>query len=106
MVKLMITNLPEFEAALKEKIIEATGLVLERNIRSLARKDAFDTGSFHASIMFDLAESRLRKAVIVQDGVEYGKFLEFGTIHMAPRAIFQRGLNITLKQMPQILAKI
>ena len=106
MVKIVITNLPQFEKELKEKIIATTGLVLERNIRSLARKDAFDTGAFHASIMFDFAESRLKNSVIVQDGVEYGKFLEFGTINMAPRAIFQRGLNITLQEMPEVLAKL
>ena len=106
MVNIVITNTREFERELRRKIIPRLGFALERNIRSIARSDAFDTGAFHNSIMFDEAESQKEKAAVVQDRVPYGIFLEFGTVKLAPRAIFQRGMNITLLEVPELLKNL
>ena len=105
MVQLIITNLGEFKLELRKKIAALFALALERNIRSIARTDAFDTGAFMNSI-HAVKEAIERGEVIVEDGVDYGKHLEWGTMKMRPRAIFQRGLNMTIKELPQILARL
>ena len=134
MVKIEITNTAEFSEELQRKIAEAVSLHLERNIRSIAKTDAFDTGHFHASI-HAVKDGWDKGIVQVEDGVEYGKYLEWGTMshYVAPKnkkalhwkeggknyyskghqvrgirpiACFQRGLNMTIKQLPDILKSI
>jgi len=89
----VLDNIKKLKKSLKTRrntLLEGVGYILESNVKNtIILMLLVDTGRFLNSITHVVEDKR----VIVKDGVFYGKFLEFGTIYIRPRAPFQTAID-------------
>lgn len=85
------------EEAVKDSLLEA-GFRLEGYAKQFC---PVDTGRLRSSIhTYRLNET----TVVVQDGVDYGVFIEFGTSKMAAQPFFTPAMNLIRTEFPQLVA--
>ena len=97
-------NLPQQRQKLLQRAkLALFDIMLSLNNRA-KRESPVDTGRLQSSI--HLNPQRPAREITVSDGVEYGMFVEFGTVNQRPNPFFRRAQTQVEKiDIPRILKK-